>query len=230
MKITEQQIQELYKFTAQHYVEFYDVQTELVDHLANGIEALWQEKPELKFEEALHIEFKKFGVFGFSDVVEQKYNALSKHYRKQVYKYTKQYFKLPKIILTLFSMWALFKLLTVVENKNYIVIPLIAFLFAFQMWYLIFERRKRKNIKQFTGKNWLFQRITTELGGLVHCVNFILYVPDLFFIDGPWSLWYQIVFSIGTVLYILMLYVGVNIVSPKLRMEAQNQFPQFKFI
>ncbi|MCB4807327.1 hypothetical protein LG651_03620 [Tamlana sp. 62-3] len=230
MKITEQQIQELYTFTAKHYVEFYDVQTELVDHLANGIEAQWEENPEVKFEDALRIEFKKFGIYGFSDVVEQKYNALSKHYRKQVYKYTKQYFKLPKIILTLFSFWALFKLLTVVENKNYIVIPLFVFLFVYQMWYLIFERKKRKKIKQLTGKDWLFQRITFELGGLVHCINFMLYVPDLLNFNNPWSLRYQIIFSIGTVLYILILYVGVNIVTPKLRVQAQKQFPQFKFI
>ena len=38
MKLTEEQIQQLYKFTRQHYVEHYDVQTELVDHLANDIE------------------------------------------------------------------------------------------------------------------------------------------------------------------------------------------------
>ncbi len=36
-KLSENQIQQLYKFTEQHYVEWYDVQTELVDHLANGI-------------------------------------------------------------------------------------------------------------------------------------------------------------------------------------------------
>ncbi|MDC1464178.1 hypothetical protein N8387_00675 [Polaribacter sp.] len=34
MKLTETHIQELYKFTRKHFVEHYDVQTELVDHLA----------------------------------------------------------------------------------------------------------------------------------------------------------------------------------------------------
>ena len=41
MKLTKEQIQQLYKFTRQHYVEYYDVQTELVDHLANDIEQIW---------------------------------------------------------------------------------------------------------------------------------------------------------------------------------------------
>ena len=38
MKLTPQQIEQLYQFTRQHYVEWYDLQTELVDHLANSIE------------------------------------------------------------------------------------------------------------------------------------------------------------------------------------------------
>jgi hypothetical protein len=52
-------------------VEWYDLQTELVDHLANAIEQQWQENPKILFEDALQMEFKKFGVFGFMDVVEK---------------------------------------------------------------------------------------------------------------------------------------------------------------
>ena len=46
MKLTETQIENLYKFTRQHYVYHYDVQTELVDHLANDIEEIWLETPK----------------------------------------------------------------------------------------------------------------------------------------------------------------------------------------
>ena len=63
MKLTPQQIEQLYQFTRQHFVEWYDLQTELVDHLANSIETQWQENPKISFEDALKVEFKKFGVF-----------------------------------------------------------------------------------------------------------------------------------------------------------------------
>ena len=54
MKLTPEQIDRLYQFTRQHYVEWYDLQTELVDHLANSIEAQWQENPKKNsFEDAL---------------------------------------------------------------------------------------------------------------------------------------------------------------------------------
>lgn len=78
MKLTTQQIDHLYLFTRQHYVEWYDLQSELVDHLANAIETQWQENPKLSFDEALNIEFKKFGVFGFMGVVEEKQKFFGK--------------------------------------------------------------------------------------------------------------------------------------------------------
>ena len=76
-EFTAEQIDHLYQFTRQHYVEWYDLQTELVDHLANDIEHIMDNNKDLSFEEAKKVSFKKFGVFGFSDVIEQKQNALS---------------------------------------------------------------------------------------------------------------------------------------------------------
>ena len=53
MKLTAEQIEQLYVFTRQHYVEYYDLQTELVDHLANAIEQQWESNPKLTFEMVL---------------------------------------------------------------------------------------------------------------------------------------------------------------------------------
>ena len=69
MKLNKSHIQELYKFTRKHYVYHYDVQTELVDHLANDIEDLWLAQPNLSFQDARDASFKKFGVFGFMELL-----------------------------------------------------------------------------------------------------------------------------------------------------------------
>ena len=58
MKIAASQIEDLYAFTRAHFVEWYDLQTELVDHLANDIEAIWQEQPTLSYTEARDFSFK----------------------------------------------------------------------------------------------------------------------------------------------------------------------------
>ena len=94
MKLTPQQIERLYQFTRQHYVEWYDLQTELVDHLANSIEAQWQENPKISFEDALQVEFKKFGIFGFMDVVEKRQAALGKKYNLLIWKHFKSFFNI----------------------------------------------------------------------------------------------------------------------------------------
>jgi hypothetical protein len=103
LKLTPEQIDRLYQFTRQHYVEWYDLQTELVDHLANAIEQQWQENPKISFEDALQIEFKKFGIFGFMDVVEKRQAALNKRYNKIVWQHFTAFFTIPKIISTIFS-------------------------------------------------------------------------------------------------------------------------------
>tara|TARA_B100000949_G_scaffold96651_2_gene86211 strand:+ start:3582 stop:3746 length:165 start_codon:yes stop_codon:yes gene_type:complete len=52
-KVNSNQIDRLYRFTREHFVEYYDVQTELVDHLASVIEKQWREDPAIGFENAL---------------------------------------------------------------------------------------------------------------------------------------------------------------------------------
>src|SRR6478736_1665434 len=108
MKLTPEQIDRLYQFTIQHYVEYYDLQTELVDHLANAIEQQWQENPKISFEDALQVEFKKFGIFGFMDVVEKRQLALNKKYNHIVWLQLKDFFKIPKIMGTGLSIIIMF--------------------------------------------------------------------------------------------------------------------------
>src|SRR6476620_1544858 len=98
MKLTSEQIDRLYQFTIKHYVEYYDLQTELVDHLANAIEEQWQENQKISFEDALQVEFKKFGIFGFTGIVEKRQAALNKKYRGIVWQQMSDFFRLPKII------------------------------------------------------------------------------------------------------------------------------------
>ena len=230
MKLTEDQIQELYKFTRKHFVEWYDVQTELVDHLANGIEDQWKLKPNLSFNEALNREFKKFGIFGFSEVVEQKTNALSKHYIKEVFKNLKEYFKLPKIILTLSSVWVMFKIMQMFENKDYFVIPIILLVLSFVIIYALQENKRLKKSFKQTGKKWLFESVTGQFGGLIHFLNIGIYTPLYSNSNEEWTLTSQFIFSFFVVIYVLFFYIAVKIVSPKLKEKLSKEHPEYNLI
>lgn len=225
--VDEAQIEILYAFTRKHFVEWYDVQTELVDHLANGIEEQWKENPSTSFDDALRNEFKKFGVFGFMEIVEKKTNALSKYYIKEVLQYLKEYFKLPKIIITLFSIWVVFKLMQLFQNKDYFVIPLVLIVFGYVIFYATKESlRIKKNFKE-TGKKWLFENIYGQLGGFIHLFNIGIYFPLISNSKAEWSLTSQFIFSFCIVLYVLLIYISIKIVSPKLRDKLSKEHPEY---
>lgn len=71
-KLTDDEIERLFSFCAKHYVPEYDLQIELVDHLASGIEEQWLKNPELPFPIALNNTFDKFGIYGFGKIKSQK--------------------------------------------------------------------------------------------------------------------------------------------------------------
>ncbi len=144
MKLTETQIAELYKFTRIHFVEHYDVQTELVDHLANDIESLWQETPNVSLEEARDKSFKKFGVFGFMDVIEAKQKQMNKRYWKIILRFAKEWFTLPKVVTTTLVFLSIFFFLKI-QFSEYI---LLGTLFIFVVFDLINQFRNRKTQKE----------------------------------------------------------------------------------
>ena len=159
MKLTPEQIDRLYQFTRQHYVEWYDLQTELVDHLANAIEQQWQENPKISFEDALQMEFKKFGIFGFMDVVEKRQAALNKRYNKIVWQHFKAFFTIPKIVITLFSFFLMFFVFRNYANSENLI--LILFFGILTLFWISLFLQSRKNKKQYqkTGKKWLLKEI-----------------------------------------------------------------------
>lgn len=174
MKLTTEQINQLYTFTRQHYVEWYDLQTELVDHLANAIEEQWQENPKLTFDQALQNEFKKFGVFGFMDVVEGKQRFLQKKYNQIVWSIVKTFFTLPKIMGTIGVTGLLFLLLKSSHYNGDWVLLFYGLLVVFAFYGMISNRLKHKKQIQKHQKRWLMEDIMHQYGGFAGAIIFPL--------------------------------------------------------
>jgi len=156
--VTDPQIDRLFEFTKQHYVEWYDVQIELVDHLANGIENQWKEAPDIPFEKALNIEFKKFGIL------------YSINQKKQI---------------------------------------------------------KTRFIK--TQKKWLIDNEFMQLGGLIHVLNLIFSFQGLYHTDMHWTLFSELLLSIGLVVFVLLFYVSMKIIPVKLKAKIAQEHPEYNF-
>ncbi|MFJ1366597.1 hypothetical protein ACILDU_09175 [Capnocytophaga canimorsus] len=156
-KVNSQQIEYLYKFTRQHYVEYYDVQTELVDHLANAIEAHWQTFPNDDFETTLQKEFRKFGVCGFSDVVEQKTKQMRKRYNRILWQHVKTFFSPPKLLITLLLFILIFKALSFFTQTYWVLTGIMSIWLIGAIILIRFNYKLRK--KSPDTKKWLLKEI-----------------------------------------------------------------------
>lgn len=110
MTLNEQQIEELFRFCKKKFVHFYDLQVELVDHLAERIEEEMTANERLSFEEALKMVYAGFGLFGFAHIVQDKTNALQKQHNRAWRRTIRQFFTLPKLLFTAALFMALFTL------------------------------------------------------------------------------------------------------------------------
>jgi len=96
--LTKEQIDQLFKFCEKHFVYSYEVQSELVDHLANAIETEMEVNKHLTFEKALDKVYSDFGVMGFSTIVRERGIQLSKKIRKEYFHLVLQQFRWPAVL------------------------------------------------------------------------------------------------------------------------------------
>ena len=71
-QVSTEQIQQLHTFVRGKRVRYYDLELELVDHLASSIEEQWITNPERTFEQALENSYRTFGVTGFGGIVQSR--------------------------------------------------------------------------------------------------------------------------------------------------------------
>ena len=229
MKLTPEQIQELYKFTRQHYVEHYDMQTELVDHLANDIEQIWQEKPSLSFEEARTISFKKFGVFGFMDVYGARQGALQKKYMKILWQHAKDWFRLPKIIATITFFYFFYTGL--IQYGDVFALSVLGVVVVFGLIKHILLLRKVKKRQKLSGKKWLLEDIIFRglfIGGGMLGVNLFNIInitsPDVY--NVYWAMFYAAIFTI----MVVYVYISVVVLPKKAEELLIETYPEYNLI
>jgi hypothetical protein len=229
MKLTSQQIKQLYKFTRQHYVEHFDVQTELVDHLANDIEQVWQEQPKLSFEQTRNISFKKFGVFGFMDVVEARQKALYKKYWKLVLGMFRDYFKVPQILTTLLIFFIIFYSFKFIQNQDWIYIILGGGICIYMLIRFIHLFRLKKKRFKKTGKKWLLEEAILNAGGIGGFSYLYFQIPLSFDIhlESNFSI---LLMAFFFTCFIVINYIIALVLPTKIEELLEKQYPEYKLV
>jgi len=221
MKLSAEQIEQLFDFTRQHFVEHYDVQVELVDHLANAIEAQWTENPEISFEEALDKEYNNFGVFGFSGLVEQKQVALQNHYWEIIKKEFINFFTVPRIVLSGAFFYGLFLVFSdpdTVHNDTLFGLEILLMVAAALFWYLQYRTSRKKH------KKWLINSVSNYFYSLpIVIITFVTFGtnrPD----RNLFEIILETVFTGVYLLFCLILFTKIIPLLKKEIIETEKRF------
>lgn len=227
-KITAQEADRLFSFTREHFVEHYDLQSELVDHLANAIELKWQQNTDLDFEQALQAAFKKFGIFGFSDIVEKRQKALTKKYYKLLWGYFKNFFRLPQVIGTISAVIATYWLLKF-SSILYMVFLLCGIVTGVS--YAIYMSVKYRRRAKKTGRKWLLEEIIYSCAGGFPVVYAPIYFQHFFSLEentmsepATWLL------AVTLVLYYLFDYVALFVLPRKAKKHLTELYPEYHIV
>ncbi|MFH6603035.1 hypothetical protein ACEZ3G_06070 [Maribacter algicola] len=229
MKLTEDQIQDLFNFVRKHHVEHYDLRIELVDHLANGIEAQWHEHPERSYKDARLREFRKFGVHGFERVVRKRRKAMEKKYWKIIFGFVKEWFKLPKIILTLTATYILFQIFVKLPQNHMGYYALIPF-FILALFFLWRSLQLKKRIA-YQNKKWMLEEM---IFNQVHLFNLIIFPIHIFnsavILNESLVMnrMFLILVTVILVLFSILVYVMVYIIPKKAEELLAETYPEYK--
>lgn len=101
MNLNKEQLNEIKTFISKNGIKYLDVQMEILDHVASGIEERMAANMKLTFEEALKQTHASFGIFGFGRVEDSIVNAMNKKYNRIFWKTFSSFFNYKYVLLVL---------------------------------------------------------------------------------------------------------------------------------
>lgn len=228
-ELTPEQIQSLFDFCSKHYVPYYDLQVELVDHLASKIEEIWICEPEILFEDALSKSFGEFGIYGFSKIKEKKQKELKLKYRRLLWNHILTFYKLPKIILTAALSFVIYKVCNLIPNLPLLFYIFYGLLIGFILTYLIYIYPKFFKIKPKNEMKFMcIETLRNYQASIVIFPVALINLPTQLKAFGinyhHW--WLQVLFALAISGVSILIYAYYFYVPKKVIAEFYYQFPQ----
>lgn len=235
-KISPRQIEDLFVFCREHYVYHYDLQLELVDHLASAIEQKWEESPRLTYNEALWEVFGKFGIYGFAKVRKAKEKALRKKYLRLQWKYICEFLKMPKIILFITIALFFYTVLRVTTNNYQISLVFMAATFIYSVYCRKYLYPRNYELKITNGMTFA---LTEYQKTFYRAVTNVVYLPmNVFTVLAIWrkhynisdfanNIYFEIGMSLILTFFIITLTAVLIYIPKRIKEDFAFEYPQF---
>ena len=232
MTLSKEQIEHLFTFTQKKFVHWYDLQVELVDHLANKIEAEMANDSTLTFERALGNVYAGFGIFGFAQIVREKQEALRKANNRLLWREIGKQFTWPNLVRSLAILASIFTIAFQVNIKTLAVLTLVLYCldFAFngRISLIKFRLLTLKKSKTTSKKNLLIlQNLPAfSYASMIYLQFMLMRYFEVFFVENEnFTAGFKIYFSISLFVGILI-YSSAKKVSQGILNKAKKQYPE----
>lgn len=179
--LSQEQVNALFAFCEKKRVVYYDVQVELVDHLANAIEDKMAKDPHASFEQSLQEVYKQFGIFGFSKIVSEYADNVYNHQRKTFYRLVKEQFKWPKAVLLVISTAMFYIIFSSLGSAGILGGLLLVMVLAFTL--LIYTRKNFRDMRKTSKKKLMLMVMFYNSGWIFlpfYLLSFSRLYPDSF--------------------------------------------------
>ena len=152
MTLTPEQIQVLFDFTKKKHVHFYDLQSEIVDHLAAAIEDKMNENYTISFDQALEEVYSGFGIFGFAHVVREKEKQIDKQATRMLWSEIISLFTWPHLLFSMLVLVSLYTLTLLFSIKTILISTLLISLtlLPLYLWRLFKQTKPKKALRMLT--------------------------------------------------------------------------------
>ncbi len=226
-QLTQKQTDELFAFCEECKVKYYDVQIELVDHLASSIEEQWMRHPNRNFNDAMGISLKDFN-HGFKHICKEKERALHKKYQIIHWNYIRKSFSWPKTIRTIAFVILLFTAFRLLQNNLLVIVPMTALFLAAIVYYYVYYFPKNIRIKTESQKKFLLIKYIRLHHFTILAIAFLpIHLFNLTKFQVPNNIWIELTTAFLIVVFLIGAYSHLFYLPKKMNQHFLNQFSQF---
>lgn len=217
-QLTEEQVKKLFAFCLKNEIYEYDLQIEIVDHLASSIEEQWKFDPQLSFGWALKNTLGKFDKNGLRKLERKIKKQLQRNFNGILWRYLLDFFKWPKLVITAAIFLTLFTVLNIAENNYRVLLFMSIPVSVFSLYYHYFLFPKKLDIKAGDHKTFMLldymELINKRIGAGVMLPYWIFIFSDGFVLRYSNAIWKEAVISI-VLSVIAVLYYGYFFYLPQ---------------
>jgi hypothetical protein len=229
-KLTSEQVAKLYAYCHKMEIYDFDVQIEIVDHLASAIEKQGDSDSTMTFGWALKNILQRFGKNGLKKMERQFVKQMKLNFNRILFIYFIEFYRIPKIIITVLLALGLFVLLQVSSNNMWVVMPFCIFFSVAGLIYYYKIFPEKFDVTE-DGKTYMIiaylKNINARAGSIAQLPFLGLLFSNAFNLRYSNNFWTEMVISILLSCFAILLYAYFIYLPTRLKNYFESNYIQF---